>query len=67
LKRDTTDDTDAERARNVTFTSILPSMARLAPVLAIATGCSMTLHAQVISGRDNVIGIRFTHRFSMEG
>jgi len=39
----------------------------LAPVLALMHNFSMTLHSQVISGRDNVIGIRFTHRFSMEG
>jgi hypothetical protein len=33
----------------------------------LISSVSTTLHSQVISGRDNVIGIGFTHRFSMEG
>ena len=35
----------------------------LAPVLAMMHGFSMTLHSQVISGRDNVIGMEFMYRF----
>jgi hypothetical protein len=45
---------------------VMASTGAKPPVLAMTHGFSMTLHSQLISRRDKVIGTEFMHRFSME-